>query len=168
MESPIFCYLHCVKILGRFPTLSLSQFCLFQFSKFFPFQPINHQHSYSNACIVHLFVFLIYPELKYSILSLTDTPKFCVKIFVTFPIEIRPFFGLCQNFYFHQQVSKDEFMKDGITYFLLFTLCEDRRTIPYPFSLSFAYFSLANFSLFSLSIINTRTQMRVQSTYLYF
>ena len=44
-------------------------------------------------------------------------------------------------------MSKIEFMKDGITYFLLFTLCEDIRTIPYPFSLSFAYFCLANFCL---------------------
>ena len=32
-------------------------------------------------------------------------------------------------------MSKSEFMKDGITYFLLFTLCEDRRTISYTFSL---------------------------------
>ena len=38
-------------------------------------------------------------------------------------------------------------MKDGITYFVLFTLCEDIRTIHYPFSISFAYFSLANFCL---------------------
>ena len=98
----------------------------------------------------------------------SDTLKFCVTFFLTFPIEIRPCFGLCHIFLFSSiDVKNWVYERWNHLFSAIYTVWRYKDDSLSFLSLSFAYFRLANFCLFTPSIINTRTQMRVYSTYLY-
>ena len=98
MESPIFCYLHCVKILGLFTTFFSISFAYFSLANFCL---LPHQSSTLVLKCVYTPLICIcnIPWVKYSILSLNWYSKILCHIFSHFSYWNSTMFWLVSHFF---------------------------------------------------------------------